>query len=132
MLTVSSPTSLTLRSRCAPAVCGMRLRKCARSYEWACHRSLLLSGIGVTCSHRAAICDPRCTGRTDGFAHDVRSLSVGSCSGIDFATAKSDDEIRAYGQQFIGNGCKNTTFIPMPGVPLSFAILNPRKNESQK
>ena len=69
----------------------------------------------------------------DGFAHDVRSLSVGSCSGIDFATAKSDDEIRAYGQQFIEKrSCRNTTFIPTRGVRLSFAILNPRKNESRK
>jgi len=37
----------------------------------------------------------------DGIARDVRPLSVGSCSGIDFATTKSDDEFRAYAQQFI-------------------------------
>ena len=37
----------------------------------------------------------------DGVARDVRPLSAGSCSGIDFATRKSDNEIRAYGQQFI-------------------------------
>ena len=37
----------------------------------------------------------------DGVAHDVRPLSVGSCSGIDLATTKSDAEIRAYGQGFI-------------------------------
>ena len=29
----------------------------------------------------------------DGVARDVRPLSVGSCSGIDFATSKSDNEI---------------------------------------
>jgi multidrug efflux pump subunit AcrB len=37
----------------------------------------------------------------DGAAQDVRPLSVGSCSGIDFATSKSDAEIRAFGQQFM-------------------------------
>jgi multidrug efflux pump len=37
----------------------------------------------------------------DGVAHDVRPLSVGSCSGVDFATTRSDAEIRAYGQQFV-------------------------------
>jgi multidrug efflux pump subunit AcrB len=37
----------------------------------------------------------------DGFAHDIQSVSVGSCSGIDFATTKSDEQIRAYGRQFI-------------------------------
>ncbi len=37
----------------------------------------------------------------DGIARDVRSLSVGSCSGVDFATSQSDAEVRAYGQQFM-------------------------------
>jgi len=37
----------------------------------------------------------------DGIARDVRPVSVGSCSGIDFATTKSDDEFLAYAQQFI-------------------------------
>ena len=37
----------------------------------------------------------------DGIARDVRSLSVGSCSGVDFATSRSDAEVRAYGQQFM-------------------------------
>ena len=37
----------------------------------------------------------------DGIARDVRPLSVGSCSGVDFATSGSDAEVRAYGQQFI-------------------------------
>ena len=37
----------------------------------------------------------------DGVARDIRPVSVGSCSGIDFATAKSDDQFRAYAQQFI-------------------------------
>ncbi len=37
----------------------------------------------------------------DGMVRDVRPLSVGSCSGIDFATSKSDAEMRAFGQQFM-------------------------------
>jgi len=37
----------------------------------------------------------------DGIARDVRRLSVGSCSGLDFATTSNDAEIRAYGQQFV-------------------------------
>jgi multidrug efflux pump subunit AcrB len=37
----------------------------------------------------------------NGIGQDVRPLSVGNCSGIDFATSKSDTEIQAYGQQFV-------------------------------
>src|SRR4030095_7414280 len=37
----------------------------------------------------------------DGVARDVRPLSVGSGSGLDFATPRSDAELRAYGQQFV-------------------------------
>src|SRR6185369_15203932 len=37
----------------------------------------------------------------DGVARDLRPLSMGSCSGVDFATEKSDDQIRAYASQFI-------------------------------
>jgi multidrug efflux pump subunit AcrB len=37
----------------------------------------------------------------DGIAREVRPLSVGSCSGVDFATSRSDAEVRAYGQQFL-------------------------------
>src|SRR5579864_1258845 len=54
----------------------------------------------------------------DGFAHDIRSLSEGSCSGIDFATAKSDDEIRAYGQQFIEKRLQEYDFHPDAWGPI--------------
>ena len=37
----------------------------------------------------------------DGVAQDVRPLSVGSCSGLDLSTSRSDADIRAYGQQFV-------------------------------
>lgn len=54
----------------------------------------------------------------DGFAHDVRSLSVGSCSGIDFATTKSDEEIRAYGQQFVQKKLQEYDFHPDAWGPI--------------
>ena len=54
----------------------------------------------------------------DGFARDVRSVSEGSCSGIDFATAKSDDEIRAYGQRFIEKRLQETVFHPDAWGPI--------------
>jgi len=54
----------------------------------------------------------------DGFAHDVRSVSVGSCSGIDFATTKSDDQIRAYGRQFIEKRLQEYDFHPDAWGPI--------------
>ena len=54
----------------------------------------------------------------DGVARDVRSVSVGSCSGIDFATTKSDDEIRAYGQQFIEKRLQEYDFHPDAWGPI--------------
>ena len=54
----------------------------------------------------------------DGFAHDVRSFSEGSCSGVDFATAKSDDEIRTYGQQFIEKRLQEYDFHPDAWGPI--------------
>ena len=54
----------------------------------------------------------------DGFAHDVRSVSQGSCSGIDFATAKSDDELRAYGRQFIEKRLQEYDFHPDAWGPI--------------
>ena len=43
---------------------------------------------------------------------------MGSCSGIDFATAKSDDEIRAYGQQFIEKRLQEYDFHPDAWGPI--------------
>jgi multidrug efflux pump subunit AcrB len=54
----------------------------------------------------------------DGVARDVRPLSVGSCSGIDFATAKSDDELRSYGQQFIEKRLQEYEFHPDAWGPI--------------
>jgi multidrug efflux pump len=50
--------------------------------------------------------------RRDAVAQDVRPLSVGSCSGIDGATTKSDAELRAYGQQFIDTRLQAYEFHP--------------------
>lgn len=54
----------------------------------------------------------------DGIAQDFRTLSQGSCSGIDFATAKSDDDIRAYGQQFIEKRLQEYDFHPDAWGPI--------------
>jgi multidrug efflux pump subunit AcrB len=54
----------------------------------------------------------------DGVARDVRPVSVGSCSGIDFATTKSDNEIRAYGQQFVEKRLQEYDFHPDSWGPI--------------
>jgi multidrug efflux pump subunit AcrB len=54
----------------------------------------------------------------DGVARDVRPVSVGSCSGIDFATTKSDDEIRAYGQRFVEKRLQEYDFHPDSWGPI--------------
>ena len=48
----------------------------------------------------------------------MRSISVGSCSGVDFATTKSDAEIRAYGQQFIDKRLQVYDFHPDAWGPI--------------
>ena len=50
--------------------------------------------------------------RRDAVAQDIRPLSVGSCSGIDVATTKSDAELRAYGQQFVDTRLQANDFHP--------------------
>ncbi|MGO9211936.1 MAG: efflux RND transporter permease subunit [Terriglobales bacterium] len=54
----------------------------------------------------------------DDVARDVRPVSVGSCSGIDFATTKSDDELRAYGKQFIEKKLQEYEFHPDSWGPI--------------
>jgi multidrug efflux pump subunit AcrB len=54
----------------------------------------------------------------DGIAKDVRSISVGSCSGIDFATAKSDPELRSYGQKFVNERLQAYEFHPDSWGPI--------------
>lgn len=54
----------------------------------------------------------------DGVASDIRSISVGNCSGIDFVSTKSDEEIRAYGQKFIENRLHEYDFHPDAWGPI--------------
>ncbi|MBV9438161.1 MAG: efflux RND transporter permease subunit [Acidobacteria bacterium] len=54
----------------------------------------------------------------DGIAQEVRSLSAAGCSGIDFATTKSDDEIRAYGRRFIEKKLQEHDFHPDASGPI--------------
>ncbi len=54
----------------------------------------------------------------DGVAQDVRSISSGSCSGIDFATTKPDAEIRAYGRQFVEKRLQEYDFHPDAWGPI--------------
>ncbi|HUO59850.1 MAG TPA: efflux RND transporter permease subunit [Candidatus Acidoferrales bacterium] len=54
----------------------------------------------------------------DGFGTDIHPFSAGSCSGIDFVTSKSDDEIRAYGQQFIEKRLQEYDFHPDAWGPI--------------
>jgi multidrug efflux pump subunit AcrB len=65
----------------------------------------------------------------DGIAHDVRPLSVGSCSGIDFATAKSDDELRTYGKQFVEKRLQEYDFHPDAWGPI--IIRNPQTTKER-
>jgi len=54
----------------------------------------------------------------DGLASDIRPLSVGSCSGIDFATTKSDAEILAYARQFVEKRLQEYDFHPDAWGPI--------------
>ena len=67
---------------------------------------------------RAAFAIFAAQAQRDGVARDVRPVSVGSCSGIDFATTKSDDEIRAYGKQFIEKRLQEYEFHPDAWGPI--------------
>ena len=54
----------------------------------------------------------------DGVARDLHNLSVGNCSGVDFATTKSDEEIRAYGQRFVEKSLQEYDFHPDAWGPI--------------
>jgi hypothetical protein len=54
----------------------------------------------------------------DGLARDVHPLSVSSCTGVDFATTKSDDELRAYGRQFVEKKLQEYDFHPDAWGPI--------------
>ena len=67
--------------------------------------------------------------RRDGVARDTRPVSVGSCSGIDFATARSDAELRAYGQHFVDERLQAFDFHPDAWGPV--IIRNPESTRER-
>src|SRR5208337_1131169 len=101
MLTVASPTipdlEIELRARGVQAAIEKQRRgEAGRATAIYCYPA---SVSPVAIEHPFRIFAMQA--ERDGIAKDVHPLSVGSCSGIDFATEKSDDEIRAYARQFI-------------------------------
>ena len=54
----------------------------------------------------------------DGFAQNVAFLSVAGCTGIDFATQKSDEELRAYGREFLEKRLQEYEFHPDAWGPI--------------
>ena len=54
----------------------------------------------------------------DGFAQNVAFLSVAGCAGIDFATQKSDEELRAYGREFVEKRLQEYEFHPDAWGPI--------------
>ena len=89
MLTVASPTvpdlEIELRAR------GVRdaIEKERRGETTGRATVSIVIPHRLTCHHRAAVCrSSPMQAEREGVARDVRSVSVGSCSGIDFATDK--------------------------------------------
>jgi multidrug efflux pump subunit AcrB len=56
--------------------------------------------------------------RREGLARDVRPVSVGSCTGIDFATSMTDEELRAYINDFIRTRLQMYDFHPDAWGPI--------------
>ena len=54
----------------------------------------------------------------DGIASDPHPISVGSCSGVDFVTSKSDEELRAFGQLFVDKRLHEYDFHPDAWGPI--------------
>ena len=67
--------------------------------------------------------------RRDALGQDIRSVSAGSCSGIDFATDKSDAEIDAYAQRFVDQRLQVYDFHPDAWGPV--IIRDPQSTKSQ-
>lgn len=65
----------------------------------------------------------------DGIGNDVRFLSAGSCSGIDFASAKSDAELRNYANEFVDQTLQAYDFHPDAWGPI--VIRDPQNAKQQ-
>ncbi len=65
----------------------------------------------------------------DRVATDVRSISSGSCSGLDFATTLSNDEVRSYGERFISENLRAYDIPPDAWGPI--IIRDPNETEAR-
>ena len=65
----------------------------------------------------------------DGIGHDVRFLSAGSCSGIDFASTKSDAELRDAANQFVDKALQAYDFHPDAWGPI--VVRDPQNAKQQ-
>jgi multidrug efflux pump subunit AcrB len=65
----------------------------------------------------------------DGVARDVHVFSVGSCTGLDFATTRSDEELRTYTQQFVDKRLQQYDFHPDAWGPI--IIRDPKFTKDQ-
>ena len=54
----------------------------------------------------------------EGIIRETRRISAGSCSGIDFATTRSDQELRAYGERFLERRLQEYDFHPDAWGPI--------------
>lgn len=54
----------------------------------------------------------------DGIASEIRPLSAGNCTGLDFATARSDEDLRGYGQKFVQERLQEYDFHPDAWGPI--------------
>lgn len=54
----------------------------------------------------------------DGWAQQIRPLTAGSCTGLDFVTTRTDEELRKYGQDFVQRRLQQHNFHPDTWGPI--------------
>ena len=118
-----------LKSSCAPAACVRQSRIAVR--EIAKGRATVLYCYPPSVSSSVIEQPFRIfaeQAQRDGFAQNVAFLSVAGCSGIDFATQKSDEEMRAYGREFVEKRLQEYEFHPDAWGPI--IIRDPQSTEA--
>lgn len=65
----------------------------------------------------------------DGLARLVRKVSAGSCSGVDFATGNTDDQLRAYGEKFFREHTRSDDIHPDAWGPI--LVRNPQDTQAR-
>ncbi|HWR35913.1 MAG TPA: efflux RND transporter permease subunit [Clostridia bacterium] len=65
----------------------------------------------------------------DGIARDIRSVSAGSCSGVDVLSNASDDQLRAYGERFIRDHLRSYEMHPDAWGPI--IIRDPQETKTR-